>query len=95
MMIRILNFLEMLPVWRVRRRDTTRYLEAAGDQCDFETAGPPLWLSISENPPDIQCETEDVNRRPPFSWLGIGQSFSAVDEFDGAGSDRLAVAEYG
>lgn len=75
MMIRILNFLEMLPVWRVRRRDTTRYLEAAYDQCDFETAGPPLWLSISENPPDIQCETEDVNHAATILVAGDWAKF--------------------
>ncbi|KJF75087.1 hypothetical protein RP75_03445 [Agrobacterium arsenijevicii] len=96
-MLRILNFLEMLPVWRVRRHDTKKYLSAASGHCEFETAGPALLLAISEIPSETPCETEDADARRPVSWLGLGQSFSAVDERDGAGSDtsRLPVIEYG
>jgi hypothetical protein len=96
-MLRILNFLEMLPVWRVRRRDTKKYLSGAGGRCEFETAGPPLLLAISEVPSETPCETEDADARRPVSWLGLGQSFSAVDEGDTAGSDTacLPVIEYG
>ena len=88
MMLRMPAFLDLLILWRGWRRGVKKYLSFARFGSDFRSATPPLPLAGSGNSADCPWETDEDEARQPVSWLGLGQSFSAVEVADRDGSNR-------
>lgn len=98
MMFRILNFLEMLPVWRSHRLKAKKYRMASG-QSEFGTVQSPSRLSqthagatSADTFLDGLCDTADADARRAMSWLGLRESFSAVDAAAGADMDMFRLS---
>ncbi|MCZ4432837.1 hypothetical protein O3S81_24265 [Agrobacterium sp. SOY23] len=81
MMLKIPAFPDL---WRGWRHAVKKYLSFSGT--GFHAATSPLPSANSDNLPDDPWETDGA--RPPVSWLGLGQSFSAVDVAGCDGSER-------
>lgn len=82
-MLRISAFLDL---WRGWRHAVKRYLSFSGTRFHAGTLPPPS--ANSDNPPDDIWETDGGGTRLPVSWLGLGQSFSAVDVAEGERAER-------
>lgn len=85
MMLKIFTFLEILPVWRSRRLEAKKY-RAAGGHSEFGGMRAPVRLNQTPAAaastgtfPDKPCETADADAWRTTSWLGLRQSFSALE----------------
>ncbi|MBB4404046.1 MULTISPECIES: hypothetical protein [Rhizobium/Agrobacterium group] len=76
MMLRILAFLNLCRQWR---HELKQHLSFSG--AGFHKRPSPLSSANFDSPAGDPSETDDGARRP-VSWLGLGQSFSAVDVAD-------------
>ncbi|MBO9656247.1 MAG: hypothetical protein J7562_18100 [Agrobacterium tumefaciens] len=88
MMLRISVFLDLLTLWRAWRRAAKEYLPFAGSGSELRSMTPPAPLAGSGSSADCPWEPDEDEARRPVSWLGLGQSFSAVDMADRDGSTR-------
>ncbi|MCZ7449350.1 hypothetical protein O8B93_17315 [Agrobacterium rhizogenes] len=88
MMLRMPAFLDLLTLWRGWRRAARKYLSFAPFGSDFRSVAPPLPLADCGGSADCPWEADEDEARPPVSWLGLGQSFSAVEVADCDGSKR-------
>jgi hypothetical protein len=77
MILRILAFLDLCRQWR---HAVKQHLSFSG--ATFHRSPSPLPSANSDSPADDPSETDDGEARLPVSWLGLGQSFSALDAED-------------
>lgn len=88
MMLRMPAFLDLLILWRGWRRAARKYRSFARFGSDLRSVTPALPLAGSGSSADCPWETDEDETRQPVSWLGLGQSFSAVEVADCDGSHR-------
>lgn len=86
MMLRLLGFLDLCGQWR---HAVKKYLSFSG--AGFDAAQSPLSSANSDNLQEDARETDAGGAGLPVCWLGLGQSFSAVDVADCAISERSRV----
>ena len=86
MMLKILAFLDL---WRGWRPAVKKYFSFS--DAEFLKAPSPSLLADLDGLPDELWEMDDDGAHLPVSWLGLGQSFSAVDVTGCDGSERSRI----